>query len=154
MVLALAQHREHIFQRHRSELVETNAADQGIHHLQHPPVCSDGAGGVFGLPLQPAGREFLKGHFAILGVASLEAALQLLGGVGDILPDAALGDTGRDLDGLCLADFFAVGPVAVADGDLISPLASCLMLAIFRTLPWFAAVFLAQPVHPIFLSQP
>ena len=48
------------------------------------------------------------------------------GGVGDILPDAALGDTGRDLDGLCLADFFAVGPVAVADGDLISPLVQLL----------------------------
>ena len=31
---------------------------------------------------------------------------------------------------------------------------SCLMLAIFRTLPWFAAVFLAQPAHPISLSQP
>ena len=29
--------------------------------------------------------------------------------MGDILPDAALGDTGRDLDGLRLADFFAVG---------------------------------------------
>ena len=33
--------------------------------------------------------------------------------MGDILPNAALGDTGRDLNGLCLADFFTVGPVAV-----------------------------------------
>lgn len=121
-MLALAQRGEHIFQRHRSELVEADAADYGIHHLQHPAVCSDGAGGVFRLPLQPAGGEFLKGHLAILGVAGLEAALQLFGGVDDILPDAALGNTGRDLDGLCLADFFAVGPVAVADGDLISSL--------------------------------
>ena len=122
MVLALTQLGEHIFQRHRSELVEAGATDHGIHHLQHPPVCSDGAGGVFGLPLQPAGGEFLKGHLAILGVAGLEVALQFFGGVGDILPDAALGDTGWDLDGLRLADFFAVGPVAVADGDLISSL--------------------------------
>ena len=44
------------------------------------------------------------------------------GGVGDELGNAALGNTGRDLDGLCLADFFAVGPVVVADGDLISSL--------------------------------
>lgn len=122
MVLALAQCGEHIFQCHRSELVETDAADHGIDHLQHPPVRSDGAGGVFCLPVQPAGGEFLKGHLAVLGVAGLEAALQLLGGVGDILPDAALGNAGRDLDGLRLADFFAVRPVAVADSDLISPL--------------------------------
>ena len=122
MVLALTQHGEHIFQCHRSEFIEADAADHGIHHIQHPAVCSDGAGGIFRLPVQPAGGKFLKGHLTILGVTSLEAALQLLGGVGDILPDAAFGDTGRDLDGLCLADFFAVGPVAVADGDLISPL--------------------------------
>ena len=83
-------------------------------------------GGIFRLPLQPAGGEFLKGHLTVLGVAGLEAALQFLGGVGDILPDAALGDTGRDLDGLCLADLFAVGPVAVADGDLIPPLVQLL----------------------------
>ena len=126
MVLALTQLGEHIFQCHRSELVEADAADHGIHHLQHPPVCSDGAGGVFGLPFQPAGGEFLKGHLTVLGVASLEAALQFFGGVGDILPNSALGDTGRDLDGLCLADFFAVGSVAVADGDLISLLVQLL----------------------------
>ena len=125
-MLALAQRGEHIFQRHRSELVEADAADYGIHHLQHPPVCSDGAGGVFRLPCQPAEGVFLKGHLAVLGVAGLESALQLLGGVSDILPDAAPGDTGRDLDGLCLADFFAVGSVAVADGDFISPLVQLL----------------------------
>ena len=125
-MLALTQHGEHIFQCHRSEFVETDAADHGIDHIQHPAVCSDGAGGVFCLPLQPAGGEFLKGHLAVLGVAGLEAALQLFGGVGDILPDAALGDAERDLDGLCLADFFAVGSVAVADGDLISLLVQLL----------------------------
>ena len=122
MVLALAQRGEHIFQRHRSEFIEADAADHGIDHLQHPPVRSDGAGGVFCLPVQPAGRKFLEGHFAVLSVAGLEAALQFFGGVGDILPDAALGNAKRDLDGLCLADFFAVRPVAVADSDLISPL--------------------------------
>ena len=109
MVLALAQLGEHIFQCHRSELIEADAADYGIHHLQHPPVRSDGAGGVFRLPLQPAGREFLKGHFAVLGVAGLEAALQFFGGVDDILPDAALGDTRRNLNGLRLADFLPLG---------------------------------------------
>lgn len=109
VVLALAQLGEHIFQCHRSELVEADAADHGIHHLQHSPVCSDGAGGIFRLPLQPAGGEFLEGHLAVLGVAGLEAALQLLGGVGDILPNAAFGDTGWDLDGLRLADFLPLG---------------------------------------------
>ena len=109
VVLALAQRGEHIFQRHRSELIEADAADHGIHHLQHPPVRSDGAGGVFRLPVQPAGREFLKGHFAVLGVAGLEAALQFFGGVDDILPDAALGDTRRNLNGLRLADFLPLG---------------------------------------------
>ena len=109
MVLALAQRGEHIFQRHRSELIEADAADYGIHHLQHPPVCSDGAGGIFRLPVQPAGGEFLKGHLAILSVAGLEAALQFFGGVDDILPDAALGDTRRNLNGLRLADFLPLG---------------------------------------------
>ena len=33
MVLALTQLGEHIFQRHRSELVEADATDHGIHHL-------------------------------------------------------------------------------------------------------------------------
>lgn len=65
--------------------------------------------GIFRLPLQPAGGEFLKGHLAVLGVAGLEAALQLFGSVGDILPDAALGNTGRDLNGLCLADLLPLG---------------------------------------------
>lgn len=59
--------------------------------------------------LQPAGGEFLEGHLAVLGVASLEAALQFFGGVGDILPNAAFGNIGRDLDGLCLADFLPLG---------------------------------------------
>ena len=60
------------------------------------------------------------------GFQNLKLNCVLLGGVSDILPDAALGNAGRDLDGLCLADFFAVGPVAVADGDLISPLVQLL----------------------------
>ena len=47
VVLALTQLGEHIFQRHRSELVEADAADHGIHHLQHSPVCGDGAGAYF-----------------------------------------------------------------------------------------------------------
>lgn len=32
-MLALAQLGEHIFQRHRPELIEADAADHGIHHL-------------------------------------------------------------------------------------------------------------------------
>ena len=80
------------------------------------------AGRVFALAGQPALGIVLKCGVAVLTETVLEAALQLFGGVGDILPDAALGDAGRDLDGFCFADFFAVGPVAVADGDLIPPL--------------------------------
>ena len=79
-------------------------------------------GGIFRLSLEPAVGKFLEGHLSVLGVAGLEAALQFFGGVGDVLPDAALGNGGRDLDRFCLADLFAARTVTVADGDLISPL--------------------------------
>ena len=44
------------------------------------------------------------------------------GGVGDILPNAAFGNIGRDMNRFRFADFPTVRPVAVADGDLISSL--------------------------------
>ena len=121
MVLALAQLGEHILQRQRPEFVQADAADQRIHHLQHPPVCSDGAGGVFRLPFQPAGGKFLEGHLAILRIACFEALLQFFGGVSDELGNAALWNAGWDLNCFCFTDFFTVGSIAVADGDFISP---------------------------------
>lgn len=121
VMFALTQLGEHILQRQRSELVQADVANQGIHYLQHPPVCSDGAGGVFCLPFQPAGGKFFKGHFAILCKTCFEVPLQFFGGVSDELGNAALWNAGWDLNCFCFADFFAVGSVAVADSDFISP---------------------------------
>ena len=70
------------------------------------------------MPLQPSGGIGFKGGVPVLGETGLHQALQLLRFVGNVLGDAPFMDCIRHGDGLGLADFLAVWPVAIADGNL------------------------------------
>ena len=116
--LALAQFHQHVLQSDGPELIQLDAADEGIDLGQHSPVAGNGAGGVLGLPIQPAQGVFLKAHLPIFAVALLDEAFKLLRFMRHVLGDATAPDIVRNRDGFRLGDLSAVGPVAVADGDL------------------------------------
>lgn len=115
----LAQFQHHIFQSHRTEFVQLDAPYVGIDDFQHTAIAGQRAGRVFCLPCQPAESVFLESHLTIFAVTVFHFPLKLLGGVGHILTDAALGNIRRDLNGLCFADFPAVRTIPIADGDFI-----------------------------------
>ena len=118
LVGSLSQLNQKILQGHRPQLPQLDGANVGVDPLQHPPVAGQRTGGVLHLPLQPAGGISFKGGVPILGETGLHQALQLLGFVSNVLGDAPGLHRVRHGDGLGLADFLAVSPVAVADGDL------------------------------------
>lgn len=89
-----------------------------VQSLQHPAVAGESAGGVFDLTLQPPGGVGFKGGVPVLGETGFHQAFQLLRFVGNVLGDAPGIHRIRHGNGLCLADFLAFWPVAVADGDL------------------------------------
>ena len=89
-----------------------------VQSLQHPPVAGQRTGGVLHLPLQPAGGIGFKGGVPVLGETGFHQALQFLGFVSNVLGNAPGLHRIWDGNGLGLADFLAVGTVAVADSDL------------------------------------
>ena len=96
-----------------------DSTDAGEHHLQHPAVGGQRAGGVPRLPVQPPAGVFLKAHTAVLAESAFHQPFKFLRLMCHILGDLLFADGVRHGDGLGPADFPSVGPVPVADGDFI-----------------------------------
>ena len=115
----LPQFRQQILHVDGPQAAEGDGADVRVHRLQHPAVGGQRAGGVPGLPIQPPAGVFLEAHAAVLAEAVLHQPLKFLRLVRHILRDLLFADGVRHGNGLGTADFPSVGPVPVADGDLI-----------------------------------
>ena len=88
-----------------------------VQSLQHPAVAGQRTGGVFDLTLQPPGGISFKGGVPVLGETGFHQAFQLFCFVGNVLGNAPGLHRIWDSNGLGLADFLAVRPIAVADSD-------------------------------------
>ena len=118
LVGSLSQLDHHVFQGHGPQFSQFDGSNVGVYPLQHATITGQRTGGVFDLPLQPPGGISFKGGVPVLGETGFHQALQFLGFVSNVLGDAPGLHRIRHGDGLSLADFLAVSPVAVADGDL------------------------------------
>ena len=124
-IFPFAELGEHIFNRQWAQFAQRDSTDVGIDHLQLSAIGSQRTGCVFALAGEPALCVVLKGGAAVLTEAVLEAALQLLGLVHDVLTYAPRSDRLWHLDSLRFADLLTVA-VAVADGDFVLTLGELL----------------------------
>lgn len=92
------------------QAAEGDGTDVGKHHLQHPAVGGQRAGGVPGLPVQPPAGVFLKAHAAVLAESVFHQPFKFLCLVCHILGDLLFADSVRHGDGLGPADFPSVRP--------------------------------------------